>query len=95
MRKVSVNRPQKIKFPFMKGKILINGVECETVKAGKTAVFDVPDGNHDIQVTFPSVPPTASNVLRIDSLDGDTNFEIKIKVPISGNDPTLAELTKK
>ena len=95
MRKVTVNRPQKAKLPFTKGKILIDGSECEVVKAGKTATFEIPDGNHDIQLVFSSVPPVNSNVLRIDSSDGDTSFEINITVPLKNEDPTYAELTKK
>ena len=94
MRKVTVNRPQKAKLPFSKGKILIDGNECELVKAGKSATFEIPDGDHEIQVTFKAVPPVNSNVLRIESADGDTSFEITITVPLR-NEETTAELTKK
>jgi len=94
MRKVTVSRPQKVKLPFSKGKILLNGNECEIVKAGKTTTFEIPDGNHDIQVVFAAIPPVNSNILRIDSLDGDTSIEIKITVPLN-NAETYAELTKK
>ena len=94
MRKITVSRPQKIQLPFSKGKILIDNNECEVVKAGKTAVFEVADGEHDIQVVFSAAPPVNSNVLRIEESDGDTAFEIKIVVPLK-NEPTYAELTKK
>jgi hypothetical protein len=94
MRKVTVNRPQKVQFPFTKGKVLIDGVERETVKAGKSAAFEVPDGSHRIQVVFGSLPPTESNLLQIEASDGDTSFEVKIKVPLSSSDSTTAELTK-
>ena len=94
MRKVTVNRPQKVQFPFTKGKILIDGVEGEAVKAGKSVTFEVPDGNHRIQVVFASIPPTESNLLQVDASDGDTSFEVKIKVPFGNNDSTTAELTK-
>ena len=94
MRKITVSRPQKIQMPFTKGKILIDGNECEIVKAGKTATFEIPDGGHDIQVIFAAVPPVNSNVLRIEQSDGDTALEVKIKVPLK-NDPTYAELTRK
>jgi len=95
MRKVTVNRPQKLKFPFTKGKILLDGTERETVKAGKTAMFEIPDGDHDIQLVFASIPPVESDILRIDSSDGDTSFEIKISVPLNNENSTYAELTKK
>jgi hypothetical protein len=94
MRKITVNRPQKIQLPFSKGRILIDGSEREVVKAGKTATFEIPDGNHDIQVIFAAQPPVNSNVLHIEQSDGDMVFEVKIKVPLSNNDPTYAELTK-
>ena len=94
MRKVTVIRPQKLQLPFSKGKILIDNNECETVKAGKTAEFEIPDGGHDIQVIFDAAPPVNSNLLRIEQSDGDTVFEVKIVVPLK-NDPTYAELTKK
>ena len=94
MRKVTVSRPQKIKLPFSKGKILLNGNECEIVKAGKTTTFEIPDGNHNIQVVFAAIPPVNSNILRIDSSDGDTSLEIKITVPLN-NAETYAELIKK
>ena len=94
MRKVTVNRPQKIVLPFSKGKILIDGNELGIVKAGKSATFEIPDGNHDIQLVFKAIPPVNSNVIRIDSSEGDTSFEVKITVPIN-NDETYAELTKK
>ena len=95
MRKATVNRPQKAVFPFTKGKILIDGSECEVVKAGKSATFEIPDGTHSIQVVFAGVPPTESNFLQISASDGDTSFEVKIKVPLSNMDSTTAELTKK
>ena len=95
MRKITVIRPQKIQFLFTKGKILIDNSECAIVKAGKTAVFDIPDGSHDIQVIFATLPPVNSNILRIEPSDGDTSFEVKIKVPLKNTDPTYAELTKK
>jgi hypothetical protein len=94
MRKVTVNRPQKIVLPFSKGKILLDGNEIGIVKAGKSATFEVSDGNHDVQLVFKAIPPVSSNVLYIDSSDGDTNIEVKITVPVSG-DETYAELTKK
>ena len=95
MRKVTVIRPQKIQLLFTKGKILIDDKECETVKAGKTAVFDIPDGAHDIQVVFAAIPPVNSNVLRIEESDGDITFEVNIKVPLKNTDPTYAELARK
>ena len=94
MRKATVNRPQKA-LPFTKGKIMIDGVECETVKAGKSATFEVPDGNHLLQVVFGSVPPTNSNPVEIGASDADANFEVKITVPLRSTDPTTATLTKK
>ena len=94
MRKVSVARPQKMQLPFSKGKILVDDQECETVKAGKTATFEIPDGIHAIQVIFAAAPPENSNVLHIEASDGDLALEVKIKVPLSGGD-TIAELTKK
>ena len=94
MRKVTVARPQRIQLPFSKGKILIDDKECETVKAGKTTAFEIPDGGHDIQVVFAAVPPVNSNVLRIEQSDGDVEFEVKIVVPLK-NDTTYAELTRK
>ena len=94
MRKVTVNRPQKVKLPFTKGKIMLGGNEVEVVKAGKTTTFEIPDGNHDIQIVFAAMPPVNSNVLRIDSTDGDTTFEINIIVPLKSDD-TTAVLTKK
>jgi len=94
MRKVTVSRPQKAQFPFTKGKILIDGSESEVVKAGKSATFEVPDGNHNIQVVFASVPPAESNFLQMNASDGDTRFEVKIKVPLRNTDSTTAELTK-
>ena len=94
MRKVTVSRPQKAVFPFIKGKIFIDGNECETVKAGKTTTFEIPDGYHSIYVVLKGVPPTESNSLQINASDGDASFEIKIKVPLSNMNPTTAELTK-
>ena len=94
MRKVTVKRPQRFKLLFSKGKILISGNELGIVKAGKTVTLDIPDGNHDIQLVFAAIPPVESNVLHIDSSDGDTSFEVDIKVPIN-NDETTAELTRK
>ena len=95
MRKLTVTRPQKIQLPFTKGKILIDRNECEMVKAGKTVVFEIPDGRHDIQVVFAALPPINSNVLYIEESDGDIAFEVKIKIPLRNTDPTYAELTKK
>jgi len=95
MRKVTVNRPQKVKLPFTKGKILLDGTERETVKAGKTVTFEISDGNHDIQVVFAAIPPVTSNILHIEVSDGDTIFEINIIVPLNNAAPTSAELTKK
>jgi len=95
MRKVTVSRPQKVQLTFTKGKILIDGNERGVVKAGKSATFDIPDGNHSIQVVFASLPPTESNFFQIDASDGDTSFEVKIKVPLSNDDSTTAELMKK
>ena len=94
MRKVTLARPQKAPLPFSKGKILIDNNECEIIKAGKTVVFEIPDGDHDIQVVFSAVPSVPSNVLRIASTDGDLTFEVKITVPLK-NDETYAELTRK
>ena len=94
MRKVTVNRPQKAKLPFSKGKVLLDGNEVGIVKAGKSVTFEIPDGNHDIQLVFKAIPPVNSNVLRIDSSDGDTNIDINIIVPLNSED-TTAELTKK
>ena len=65
MPKITVNRPEKMKLPFSKGKILIDGNEREVVKAGKAVTFDIPDGSRDIQVVFAAVPPVSSNVLPI------------------------------
>ena len=90
MRKVTVSRPQRFKLLFSKGKILLDGNECEIVKAGKTAVFEIPDGNHDIQVVFAAVPPVYSDLLRIDSADGDTNIKVEIQVPLQGGETTAA-----
>ena len=95
MRKITVARPQKIQLPFSKGKILIDNKECEIVKAGKTVTFEIPDGDHDIQVIFAAAPPVNSNVLQIAQSDGDIVFEVKIKVPLKNTDPTYAELTRK
>lgn len=92
MRKVTVIRSQKV-LPFSKGKILIDNNECEIVKAGKTVVFEIPDGGHDIQLVFAAVPPVNSNVLRIEESDGDVVFNVKIVVPLK-NDETYAELTR-
>ena len=94
MRKVTVNRPQKAVFPFIKGKILFDGSEREIVKAGKSTTFEIPDGNHHIQVVFGGLPPTESNLVQITASDGDASFEVKIKVPLRNTDSTTAELTK-
>ena len=94
MRKVTVSRPQKAVFAFIKGKILIDGSESAIVKAGKSATVEIPDGNHSIQVVFAGIPPTESNFLQINASDGDTSLEVKIKVPLSNTDSTTAELTK-
>ena len=94
MRKVTVNRPQKVKLPFSKGRILLNDNEIGVVMAGKTATFDIPDGNHDIQLVFSAIPPVNSNVLRIDASDGDTSFEVTITVPFNSEE-TTAELVRK
>ena len=95
MRKITVTRPQKLQLPFSKGKILIDDNECGIVKAGKTVVFEIFDGGHDIQVIFAAVPPVTSNILHIEQSDGDITFEVKIKVPLKNTDPTYAELTRK
>jgi hypothetical protein len=95
MRKITVSRPQKIQLLFSKGKILLDGKECEIVKAGKTAVLEIPDGAHDLQVIFAAMPPVESNIFRIEQTDGDMVFEVKIKVPLKNTDPTYAELIKK
>ena len=95
MRKITVIRPQRIRLPFSKGKILIDGNDCEVVKAGKTVVFEISDDSHDIQIIFAGLPPVSSNVLRIEQSDGDMTFEVKIKVPLNNADPTYAEITKK
>ena len=95
MRKITITRPQRIQFPFIKGKILVDDVECEVIKAGKTVTFEIPDGLHDIQILFASLPPVHSNVLHIEAHEGDTAFEIKIKVPLSNENPTYAELIRK
>ena len=94
MRKITVERPQKMQLPFSKGKILIDDKECEIVKAGKSATFEVPDGGHAIQVVFAAAPPVNSNVMHIEPSDGDVSFEVKIIVPLK-NDDTYAELTRK
>ena len=94
MSKVTVSRPQKLKLPLIKGKILLNGNEVEIIKAGKTATFEIPDGKHNLQVVFGSVPPTNSDIIYIDSADSNLSFEVNIKVPLTGGD-TTAELTKK
>jgi len=94
MRKVTVSRPQKAVFPFIKGKIMIDGSERETVKAGKSATFEIPDGYHSISVVFSGLPPTESNSLQISGSDGESSFEVKIKVPLRNTDSTTAELTK-
>jgi len=95
MRNVTVNRPQKFPFPFTKGKILIDDAEHEAApKAGKSVTFEVPDGNHCIQVVFASIPPTESNELTIEASDGDTAFEVRVKVPVGSYEGTTAELTK-
>ena len=94
MRKVTVSRPQKAVFALIKGKILIDGSEREIVKAGKSTTFEIPDGNHSIQVVFKGIPPTESNFLHITAPDGDVSLEVKIKVPLSNMDSTTAELTK-
>jgi hypothetical protein len=57
--------------------------------------FEIPDGNHDIQVAFGSLPPVNSNPLPINGSDGDTSFEIKIVVPVSSQNSTYAELMRK
>jgi len=93
MRKITVSRPEKMKLPFSKGKILIDGNECGVVKAGKTESLDIPDNSRDIQVIFAAVPPVSSNVLSIGS--ADTAFEVRIKVPLKNTEETYAELTKK
>lgn len=94
MRSITVCRPQKMQFPLMKGKILIDGNECAQIKAGKEISFEIPDGVHDIQVIFASAPPTQSNILPIAESDGELGFEVKILVPLKGGE-TTAELTRK
>ena len=94
MRKVTVNRPQKIQFVFTKGKVHLDGSECAVVKAGGTATFEVPDGDHQVQVKFASIPPVDSNVVLVEAGDGDVNIEVKIIVPLKSG-PTQVELTKK
>ena len=94
MGKITLSRPQKVLLPFSKGKILIDGSERETVKAGKTVEFEVPDGHHDIQVLFAAVPPVNSNVVHFEQSGDDLAFEVKITVPVKGGD-TFAELTMK
>ena len=92
MRKITLSRPQKVLLPFSKGKIIVNGNECAVVKAGKTVVFEVPDDARDIQVIFAGLPPTNSNVLFINQIEGDISLEVKITVPLSNEVPTYAEL---
>ena len=94
MRKITVSRPQKLQFMFTKGKVLIDGIEREIVKAGKSAVLEIEDGSHRIQVIFASLPAVESNELTINPSDGDVAFEVKIKVPLKNTDPTTAELAK-
>ena len=94
MRKITLSRPQRLQLPFSKGKILIDGSEGEIVKAGKTVVFEIPDGVHDIQVIFAALPPINSNTLHIEQSDGDMALEVKIKVPLKSTDPTYAELAR-
>jgi len=92
MPKITVNRPERMKLLFSKGRILIDGNECGVVKAGKKVNLDIPDGSRDIQVVFKAVPPVNSNVLPIGS--ADTSFEVRIKVPLKNTEETYAELTK-
>ena len=94
MRKLTVNRPQKMPLPFSKGKIMIDGSECGIVKAGKSATIEIPDGRHDIQLIFSGVPPVNSNALTIEESDSDLEFDVKIIVPVK-NEESYAELTKK
>ena len=94
MSKVTVARPQKILSPFSKAKILINGDECEFVKAGKTVTFDLPADARDIQVVLMGLPPTNSNLIQFSQPDGDMTFEIKISAPVPGSD-TIVELIRK
>jgi len=42
--------------------------------------LEIPDGLHDLQVIFPSIPPTHSNVIHIEAHEGDMAFEAKIIV---------------
>ena len=102
MRKITVSRPQ-LHFPFIKGKILIDGSEREIIKARKTVTLEIADGYHDIQITFASIPPTHSNVVPIEPTDGDLTFEVKIVVTPSSSPnmdgesthtPTYAKLTR-
>ena len=95
MRKITISRPQKGVLPFSKGKIMIDNVENEIIKAGKTAVVEVPDGHHDLQIVFAALPPVNSNVVYIEETDGDIDFEVKITVPLSNQTYTYAELTRK
>lgn len=94
MRKATLSRPQKMQFPLIKGNICLDGSDCAQVKAGKEVTFEIPDGAHEIQVYFASVPPTSSNVLSISELDEALAFEVKIIVPLKGG-ATTAQLTKK
>ena len=106
MRKITVSRPQRIHFPFTKGKILIDGSEHGLIKGGQTVTIEVADGYHDLQVTFASMPPTHSNVVQIEPTDGDLSFEVRIVVTpgrlqsdgediIGSSTPTYAELKRK
>ena len=94
MRKVTLARPQKVVFPFSKGKILVDYQEKAIVKAGKTVVFEIPDGRHDIQIIFNDIPPTHSNPVRIEETDGDVSLEVKIIVPLTNNSASIAELKR-
>ena len=93
MRKITVMRPQKV-LPFSKGSIMIDNNECGIVKAGKTEVIEIPDGNCGIQLIFKALPPVNSNVLYITEADGDTTIEVKITVPLKSDD-TIAEISRK
>ena len=79
MRKITVARPQVVEMLLAKGRILIDGKDRETVKGGKTVVFEIPDGKHEIQMILESFPKVKTNILPIEESDGDVVFEVKIK----------------
>jgi hypothetical protein len=77
MRKVTIARPQKIIYPFIKGIVLFDREEREILKAGKTVVFEIPDGRHDIQILLKALPPTYSNVVFIGEKEGDLSLDVE------------------